>query len=393
MLDVAVVGGGPAGSRTAFRLAGMGYKVVVLEKRPGLGEKPCCTGIVSRECADAFSIPDEVIYRKVNSASVFSPSGEQIRLSRPETQACILKRADFDRLLAEKAISAGAEYQVSTEVKNIVIGPDGVEIESEKQGHPVNFSASAVVLAPGFSSRLSRNLGFRRPGYFVSGAQVEVEAPGIAGVEVYFSQNSSPGFFSWIVPTRENRCLVGLLSRTTPGVYLARWLSGLEEKGRISLNGDPLHYGGIPLRPLSRTFRDRMLVVGDAAGQVKPTTGGGIYFGLLCADLAAESLDRAFKKGDLSSGELALYEAAWHKKLGSELQKEYFARKLYERLNDRQIDSLFLRLKQSGLVDSLLAQSDLSFDWHGGLLLKAVRPAAASGVKHILRFPARLFQR
>jgi digeranylgeranylglycerophospholipid reductase len=370
----------------------MGYRVAVLEKRSRVGEKACCTGIISRECVSAYSIPDEVIFRKANSAKIFSPHGEHIRVYRPETQACILKRGEFDRLLAGRAVSAGVEFSLSTEVKNIVFQTDRVILESTKENRPFRFESKVVIAASGFNVNLIRQFGLARTSYCVSGAQAELVSRDVQEVEVYFDQKLAPGFFAWIVPTDQERCLVGLLAHRTPGVYLKNWLAKLEKERNIRPGDAPIRYGSIPLRPLKRTYGERFLIAGDAAGQVKPTTGGGIYFGLLCADIAADTLNRAFTRGDFSARMLSEYEQSWEKRLGHELRTEYYARKIYEHLSDKQLDSLFTRLKKTGLVESILQQDDFSFDWHGGLLLKAVKLGAASGVKHIVQFPARLFR-
>ena len=93
----------------------------------------------------------------------------------------------------------------------------------------------------------------------------------------------------------------------------------LQAQGRIaSVEIEPC-YRGIPIKPLPRTYGDRLVVVGDAAGQVKPTTCGGIYYGLLCADIATNNLHRALKRDDLSAKSLANYERGWKRKLGREL--------------------------------------------------------------------------
>ncbi len=393
MLDVAVIGGGPSGSRTAFKLAESGYRVVVLEKKSGIGEKSCCSGIVSHECARLYNIPDEVILRQVNSASIYSPDGDCIHVYRPEIQACILDRSKFDRLLAERAAAAGAKYYLSTAVTNISTHSEHLDIEAETSGKTVHFQTRVAVIASGFNTRLTRKVGLAETGYYVHGAQIECTTSRISEVSVYFNQEVSPGFFSWIIPTDQDRCLVGLLARFNPGPLLHNWTARLESTGIIRSNGSGMRYGSIPLKPLKRTYGERFLVVGDAAGQVKPTTGGGIYFGMLCADIAADTLDTAVSRSDFSVKTMACYEQSWHKILANELKSGYYARRLYERLNNKQINGLFSTLNNSGMIEKAVQRQDLSFDWHGGLLLKAVSMGAAHGVKRAFSLPAGIFRK
>jgi flavin-dependent dehydrogenase len=179
--------------------------------------------------------------------------------------------------------------------------------------------------------------------------------------------------------------LVGLLTHHNPGQNPGELITALHKKGKIILDSPKINYGGIPLKPLRRTYGDRILLVGDAAGQVKPTTGGGLYFGLICADIAAESLHNALISGNLSSASLSIYEKKWRRKLGHELRTEYFIRRCFEHMSDKQIEGLFARIKKDGIADSLLQAENVSFDWHGGLLLKAMRLGAISEVKRLFR--------
>ena len=130
-----------------------------------------------------------------------------------------------------------------------------------------------------------------------------------------------------------------------------------------------------------------MIVVGDAAGQVKPTTGGGIYYGLLCAEIAADHLHRALESDDLSEKSLADYQREWQRKLGRELKICYWARKLYEHLSDRQIDRVFDIIKSKGIDESLLRADDLSFDWHGEVILRLLGKRALSEALKVVRIP------
>ncbi|MEE8354060.1 MAG: hypothetical protein V3S10_06335, partial [Dehalococcoidales bacterium] len=155
---------------------------------------------------------------------------------------------------------------------------------------------------------------------------------------------------------------------------------------------EPLHWG-IPLKPLRRTYRDRLLVVGTAAGQVKPTTGGGVYYGLLCANIAAEHLDRALTTGDLSAKSLAGYERDWKRRLGWELRAGYWGRRFFERMDDRQIDKMFKVVETSGILDDLLNAEDLVFDWHGGVVSRVLANRAFLRAMAVASLPAYLRRR
>jgi flavin-dependent dehydrogenase len=278
--------------------------------------------------------------------------------------------------MASRAELQGVRYFLHCRVDNISIQSDKAVIIVNQAGKKYQFESRAVILASGFNSILAKNLGLGNPGYFTSGAQAEVDVDRIEEVEVYFNQNIAPGFFAWLVPSSPGRALAGLMTRSAPGLHLRKWVQHLVSLNKIK-PVDPeslsIRYGGIPLNTISRTSGNRVLVVGDAAGQVKPTTGGGIYFGLICADLAVETLHNAILRDDLSSGFLLRYEVAWKQKLGRELRKEYFARKFYERLNNRQIDSLFSIMKSTNIIESLLHDKEVLFDWHGGLMLKVLK--------------------
>lgn len=372
MHDVIITGGGPTGSRVAYRLAAKGHKVLVLEKKSQPGTKIVCTGIIGQECASAFGIDARAIIRKVNSASLFSPSGNRLYLRREEPQACILDRTAFDTAMAERAQQAGAEYRFNSRVQNITIENDHASITADYRGKTPVIKARAAVIASGFNPGLLGRLGLGKFKDFTIGAQGEVEAPGCDEVEVYFG-DMAPGFFAWLVPTKPPLARAGLLSRDNPGFYLKKWLSDLAAQGKIVTPEVKISYGGIPLKPLSRTSGERIIVVGDAAGQVKPTSGGGIYYGLLSAEIAADVLHPALEEGDFSSKRLARYERGWRNKLGREIRTGYWFRKLFERLSNRQIDRIFEIVKAGGIDEALLKAEDIAFDWHSRTIMRLLK--------------------
>ena len=387
MYDVIVIGGGPVGSYVAYKLAGMGHKVMVLERKRRIGESVCCTGIIGQECVSSFTIDDNVILRPVNSAKLFSPSGNLLRLWREEPQAYVLDRAAFDIAMANRAQGNGAEYILDSPVSNIEVEDDRVKIAAIHQKAGLSLEARGAVIATGFGSKLAERLGLGNFGDYVIGGQAEVATTGIDEVEVFFGREIAPGFFGWLVPTLPRMARVGLLSRHNPELYLRKLLASLVAQGKIITAETKLSYGGIPLKPLSRTYGERLIVVGDAAGQVKPTSGGGIYYGLLCADIAADTLHQALQRDDLSAKSLAKYEREWRRKLGRELKIGYWARKLFERLSDNQIDRIFNIIKANGIDEALLKARDLSFDWHSQAILMLLGRTVVSKALGVIKLP------
>ena len=371
MQDAVVIGGGPAGSRVARLLAEKGHSVLVLERKTVLGDK-CCTGIIGRECAEAFDIDEKVILRGVKSASLFSPSGNRLYVHREEIQACILDRAAFDISMAERAQRAGAEYRFDSRVTDVTMKPTQATVTVSSRGREEQIGAKAVVVACGFAPGLIRRLGLGTFRDCCYGAQAVIETAGIDEVEVY-SGEMAPGFFSWLVPVSPSMARAGLLAREKPGEHLKKWLELLKSRGKIISTDVKIKYGAIPIKPPDRTYGERMIAVGDAAGQVKPTSGGGIYYGLLCADIGADTLHKALTDGDLSAKRLAEYEKAWRRRLGREIRTGYRARKLFERMSYKNIDRLFKLAKSCGIEDSIYKAGGVSFDWHGRTVKQLIK--------------------
>lgn len=383
MYDVIVVGAGPSGSYAASRLARLGYSVMVLDRKSKAGEHVCCTGIISIECFDSFQL-DATVFTQASSAKFFAPSGQFMRLERESPIADILDRASLDIALEQRARQSGAEYLFSAPVAAIAPESDSVSVTVDCQGEQRIFTAQAVVLACGFGSKLPEKIGLGKITNFAFGAQAEVNTIDLDEVEVYFDQILFPAFFGWLVPTRHDQGLAGLLVQKTPSEYLHGLLSRLQSQGKIASAGE-MSFGAIPLGTLARTYADRTVVIGDAAGQVKPTTGGGIYYGLLCADMAVDCLHQGFRSHDLSSARLSAYDRQWRARLGSELQAGYWARRLYYRFSNRRIDSLFQAARDSGIPELVAELPDFSFDWHRPIILKVAQKLALS-------FPGRLIK-
>jgi digeranylgeranylglycerophospholipid reductase len=364
-----VVGAGPAGSYIAYELASSGHSVAVFEEKSAPGLNACCTGIISIECFQSLGLGTDAILTKVDSAKFFSPSGRFSRFQTERVQAYVVNRLLLDRAITCKAQSQGAHYFFSSPIIDIIPGKNNIQAEALCSGARERFSARAVVLANGFSPKLPRKLGLGRIKSFLVGAQAEIEVKNVDEFEIYFGQEIAPGAFAWVVPISTNKAYVGLLATSQAKLYLQNLLNNLFSQDKIANRGVEIEQKAVPMGTLARSYGDRVLVIGDAAGQVKPTTGGGIYFGHLGASIAAEVLDGALNSDNLTAGQLLRYQKRWKAKMGKELSRGYWARWAYTKLSDRQIEGIFSILNSDGMAEALLNSDKFSFDWHSGLLL------------------------
>lgn len=376
LYDAIVVGAGPAGNIAALRLSQQGHRVAVVDWRHDIGDK-LCTGIVGVECVRRFPPDDHHVIREAKGATIVSPSGRRYHIEREEPQAFIIDRVAYVGALARKAVAAGAELVLGFRVNQVDVTDTAVTVSAGGRNDRGRLSARLLLLTSGFGSPLVKAVGLQngKNGDYMAGVQAEVVVNGgsVNDAEVYLGERVAPGSFGWLVPLDGSRALVGIISRQKLNGHMDGFLTGLRAQGRIrEMTKGPSNWG-VPIRPAQRTYTDRVLVAGDAAGHVKPTTGGGIYYALLSGELAGETAADALASGDLSAGRLRLYERRWKSLFGRELTIDYYARLLYESLQDEQIDRLLAEIWDSGLKDELIDPPDFSFDWHGRVILKALK--------------------
>ena len=379
MEDVIVVGAGPAGNNAALSLASLGYGVTVIDSRENVGDK-LCTGLVGEECFQRYPIDPALVHREISSARVVSPSSESLRFETPRPVARVINRVGYVSSFADRAREAGARYLLGRRVVRIDQLEDRVSVATDDGV----LEARALVLAAGFGSQLNRQLGLGEASDYVVGIQALVETGGLDEVEVYLGRKVAPGFFAWLVPTQPGYALAGLLVRKDAVEWFAQFISARKDDGRIRALVSKVTCWGIPLRPLRKTYTDRVLVVGDAAGQVKPTTGGGIYYSLLASEIASGALDQALRDDKLSANRLGAYQKEWKILLSNELEVGYSARRAFEFLGDSQINSLMHQAGKNGFVAELANSPDVSFDWHSSMIGKIMGHPTLGGVLRLV---------
>jgi geranylgeranyl reductase family protein len=379
MFDVAVIGGGPGGLRTAALLAKAGFDVMLFEEHHDIGQPVHCTGVLADDAFGEFNLPRTLILNTLSTAKFISPAGFQISYTTPAVEAHVIDRRRFDQAIAAQAVESGVRVETGRRVRNIEETDRGMRIDVD--GGTV-VSARAVVLACGANYGLQRRCGLGMPPVALNSAQLELPALRGGDVEVHFGNDTAPGGFAWAVPVQRPSgpfVRIGLMCDGDASTFFKQFVTRVAPSWGIppELAGEPRRRV-LPLSTLSRTYASRLLVVGDAAGLVKPTTGGGIYYSLVSADLAAQTLTAALRNDRLDAAALAPYQHRWRQRLGTELQAQLALRMLAQRMTDAEIDSLFDLALTDGVMP--IVRRTAKFNRHRTLILELFKHAPARRV-------------
>lgn len=368
--DVIVVGGGPAGLLAARDLAAAGAGVLVIEEHDRIGVPVHCTGVLGLDAFGELDLPRQTILHTAHGARFISADGSSLIIEHDRVRAAVIDRAAFDAALAASAAAAGAEIRTGCRVRQIDVTAGGVEVSTADgvvQGR-------ACVMACGANYRFNRRLGLGLPRLFAHSAQREVAFPETDHVEIYLGRQIAAGGFGWLVPFKRggsSYARVGVMCDSRAGAAFKALSQRIAQRFAIASEWEEPRVKILPLAPVARTWSSRVLAVGDAAGLVKATTGGGIYFGLLSGRIAADVLAPALAEDRLSATRLREYERRWRARLWPEIRAGMAFRAIASRLNDRAIDALVELSRVDGIVPLLKQTAD--FNWHGAAARSLLR--------------------
>ena len=351
--DVVIAGGSIAGLLCAREISSKGFSVLVIEEDYEIGTPEHCGGLVSIAGLAALGV---IPFRKtfdhiIESAEIYSPNGNSFTINSTKQKVIEISRRELDKQIAFQAQKNGTIIKVRTSFQEIT--NTGIRTNDEK------INCKVFVDARGVSSLIHKD----RTG-ILSSAQYEIYANWIkkGKVEVIFDQERYPGFFAWIIPSGEGKGKVGVAGK---GINVSETLERiLKEKGGYSTIRKiyaPIWIKG----PIKNFIEGKTVIIGDAAGQAKPTTAGGIFTSGMGGVYAGQAISEFLKTNN--KADLEQYQKKWTERFSKEFEKQLLARKILERVDNNTINKLFESITPEIIKD--ISEKD-DFDFHTGSIVK-----------------------
>jgi len=351
--DVVIAGGSVAGLLCAREIASNGGHVLVIEEDYEIGTPEHCGGLVSISGLEKLGVIPfgKTFDHLIESATIYSPNGQSFVIDSKKQKVGEISRRELDKQIAHQAQKNGAAIKVKTSFQELT--NEGVRTSDGE------VKCKIFVDARGISALVQKD----RTG-ILSSAQYEIYADWIkkGKVKVFFDQEKYPGFFAWIIPSGEGKGKVGVAGK---GIKVAEVLEELLEKnGSYSIIRKifaPIWIKG----PIKKFVDNKTVIIGDAAGQAKPTTSGGIYTSGMGGILAGRAISKFLKTNNPTN--LEEYQIEWTKMFGEEFEKQLLVRKLLQRFDNETINKLF-GLVSPEIIKEISQKED--FDFHTGSIIK-----------------------
>ncbi len=351
--DVVIAGGSVAGLICAREIASNNHSVLVIEEDYEIGTPEHCGGLVSTAGLEELGI---VPFRKtfdhlIESAEIYAPNGNSFSVNSKKQRVAEISRRELDKQIAHQAQKNGAIIKVRTSFQELI--DKGVRTSEGE------IECQIFVDARGVSSLIHKD----RTG-ILSSAQYEIYADWIKKgiVQVFFDQEKYPGFFAWVIPSDQGKGKIGVAGKGINVVEaIEKFLDTMGNYSTIRKIYAPIWIKG----PIDKFIDGKIAIIGDAAGQAKPTTAGGIYSSGMGGLYAGQAISKFLETKDKS--DLEEYQKRWTEKFGKEFEKQLFARKILERLDNNTINKLFESVTPE-ITKEISEKED--FDFHTGSIIK-----------------------
>ncbi|MBE0634700.1 NAD(P)/FAD-dependent oxidoreductase [Candidatus Bipolaricaulota bacterium] len=353
--DVAIVGAGPIGLAAARAAAQVGARTLLLERRPEGAPPSCCTGLISPRTLSTLHVSDSSVLQQIHAICIHLPSGLEITLRSDDVKAFTICRRTLEAELLQNAREAGASVRFETEVTAAASGKLSLRSARTEE----HITTSVIIGADGPRSQVADWFSLDPPSAFIAAAQVELEGAFAATdqVEVFVGERVAPGFFGWCAPAEDGvaRVGVGVLPDHSPAMFLDCLLARHFPNHRIRSRSA----GIIPLASSPRPAAEGVLLVGDAAGHVKPLSGGGLYLGGTCAQIAGEMAAQATQPGAALTELASAYSRRCQEAIGREQAFGCSIRHHLSRLKDEEVEAAATVLQDRQFMQFLADHADI----------------------------------
>lgn len=345
--DVVVVGAGPVGSTISYYLAQNGLDVAIVEKKKQIGYPLQCAGILSRHIFENNELPDEVIVNAVKGAFLHTKN-HILNVEKQEDVAYIIDRIAYDQFLLNRAIENGVK----------LINQKVIDVDTEKGiaffSNDERITSRIIVACDGYNSSISSIIGNDQRNFPASQMLVSIDEKIMSQfrksdkpigdyVDTYLFEDILPGFL-WIIPLVNDQYRIGLFSHQShkeQGKFLMDFLNENFDYEIVEK-----YKGFIPIYDgENKLVENRVLLIGDAASQVKPTSGGGLLIAFDCCKIASRYIIESIEKDDV--GILQGYQVEFTKKYSKEFSYQFKVQNTLNLLNDKDLDYLFQKLGEN----------------------------------------------
>ena len=345
--DVVIIGAGPVGSTMAAYLLDAGLSVGIVEKKKQIGYPLQCAGILSHHIFELNELPEDIILNRVKGAFLHTRS-QMLHVRKDETVAYIIDRVAYDNFLFNKAIDKGAQL-INQKAVDFDLDEGVVYLQNNDE-----IKSRIIVGCDGYNSVLSDKMGNSQSNFNASQMLVKIEDDNIHRyrnsdeecgkfVDAGMLEEISPGFF-WVIPTKDNLYRVGLFSPEThkrQNEFLEEFLNKHFEHEIVEK-----HKGFIPIfNDKNLMVKSRAMLVGDAAAQVKPTSGGGLLIGFDACRMASQWIEKAISQDDIDV--LKQYPKEFNRKYSKEFSYQFKVQKTLKMFSDDDLDYFFLKLREN----------------------------------------------
>lgn len=383
--DVVIVGAGPVGGHTANLLSTRGHRVLLLEEHNEIGRPFQCAGLVTPNAMKQVGLY-ETILEEVDGALIHGPSGTLVPVGTDGTvRTYVVCRKLFDEAVVKQSMVSGATLWLNSKPISAEAHSQGVDLIITREGKEITISTKLLIGCDGAHSWTRRFFKMGRPKELMVGFQTEVVGYQYRKrwLEMYSGSEIAPGFFAWVIPSGNDSCRIGLWStadrldgRSIEECYANLLDHPLWKERFAGIKETARYCGPVPSGMIRKAYKNRVLLIGDAAGMAKPTTGGGIGPGFEQINGIVDRLSTAIGQNLLSEDELKSIAKSHFEKMRKEQNRARSLRNLLvSDCEDEELDSHFEQFAKPEVIELINAIGDIEKPVPLGMALLKKVPA------------------